>query len=76
MDRFRNATLKIYDLLVEMVVSAMLQGTRLTSLRESLSLDPPNSPADMFFRENKYILHMKVMQIVRIDEDKERKRKE
>lgn len=45
--------------------------THLTSLQESLSLDPPNSLAYLFVKENKYILHAEVMQTVRIDEDRE-----
>ncbi|XP_052197290.1 uncharacterized protein LOC127804466 [Diospyros lotus] len=75
-DRFRNATLEIHNLPIEMVVSAMFQGAQLTSFQESLSLDYPKSLADLFVRANKYIHHTEVMRTVVMDEDRERKRKE
>jgi len=75
MDRFRNTTLEIHDLPLEMEMSVMLQGTQLTSLQESLCLDP-TSPADFFGKANKYILHTKVMRVVGGNEDIEQKRKE
>ncbi|XP_052204060.1 uncharacterized protein LOC127809334 [Diospyros lotus] len=75
-DRFRNATLEICNLPVEMAVSAMFQGTRLPPLQESLSLDPPKSLADLFVRANKYILHTEMMRTIGGNEDGERKRKE
>ena len=59
-----------------MAVSAMLHGTRLTPLQESLSLDPPASLVDFFARANKYMLHIEVMRVVGGNEDRERKRKE
>ena len=63
-DRFRNATLEIPDLPTQVAVSAMLQGTRLASLQESLSLDPPTSLADLFVRANRYILYTEIMRNV------------
>ncbi|XP_052209227.1 uncharacterized protein LOC127812745 [Diospyros lotus] len=75
-DRFRNATLDIRNLPIEMAVSAMLQGVQLTSFQESLSLDLPKSLADLFTKANKYVHHTEVMWTVTIDEDRERKRKE
>ncbi|XP_052186695.1 uncharacterized protein LOC127797627 [Diospyros lotus] len=75
-DRFQNATLEICNLPIEMVVSAMFQGTRLTPLQESLSLNPPKSLANLFVRANRYILHTEMMRTVGGSEDGERKRKE
>ncbi|XP_052171619.1 uncharacterized protein LOC127787595 [Diospyros lotus] len=75
-DRFQNATLEICNLPIEMALSAMFQGTRLTPLEESLSLDPLKSLANLFIRANKYILHTEMMRMVRGNEDGERKRKE
>ncbi|XP_052193948.1 uncharacterized protein LOC127802273 [Diospyros lotus] len=75
-DRFRNATLEICNLPIEMAVSAMFQGTRLTPLQESLSLDPPKSLADLFVRANRYILHAEMMKTIGGSEDGERNRKE
>ena len=74
MDRFRNATFEIHDLLVEITVSTLFQGTWLTSLQESLDL--LKSLANLFVMVNKYIYYTEVMRTVAIDEDKERKRKE
>ena len=68
--------LEIGNLLIEMAVSAMFQGTWVTSFQESLSLNPPKSLADLFVKANKYIHHMKVIRTTTIDEDTERKRKE
>ena len=76
MDRFRNATLEVPDLSAQVAVSAMLRGTQLASLQESLSLDPPKSLGDLFIRANRYILHTEIMRNVGGNEDKERKRKE
>jgi len=76
MDRFCNTTLEILDLPLKMEVFAMLQGTQLTSLQESLSLDPPTSQVDLFARENKYMLHTEVMRAIGGNEDREWKRKE
>lgn len=75
-DIFRNTTHEICDLPIEMVVSAMLQGTWLTSFQESLSLDPPMPLVDLFVEANKYILHIEVMRTMGGNEDKEQKRKE
>ena len=75
-DRFRNATLEICNLPIEMAVSAMFQGTRLTPLQESLSLNPPKSLADLFVRANKYILHIEMMKTIGGNDEGERKRKE
>ena len=76
MDRFQNATLVVHDLPIAMAVSAMLHGTQLTPLQESLFFDPPTSLANLFARANKYVLHTEVMRAVRGNEDRERKRKE
>ena len=73
MDRFRNAILEICNLPIEMTVSAMFQGTRLTPLQESLSLNPPKSLANLFIWANKYILYTEMMRIVGGNEDGERK---
>ena len=54
----------------------MLQGTRLASFQESLSLDPPTSLTDLFVRANRYILHIEIMRNVGGNEDREWKRKE
>ena len=59
-----------------MAVFAMFQGTHLTPLQESLSLNPPKSLTDLFVRANKYILHTEMMRTVGGNEDGERKRKE
>ncbi|XP_052181919.1 uncharacterized protein LOC127794713 [Diospyros lotus] len=75
-DRFQNATLEICNLPIEIAVSAMFQGTRLTPLQESLSLDPSKSLADLFVRANKYILHTEMMRTIGGNEDGEWKRKE
>ena len=75
-DRFRNATLEICNLPIEIVVSAMFQGTPLTPLQESLPLNPPKSLTDLFVRANKYILHTEMMRTIGGNEDGERKRKE
>jgi len=56
-----------------MAISIMLQGIHLAFLQESLLLDPL---ADLLVRAKKYILHMKVMQTMKKDENKEQKRKE
>ena len=76
MDRFWNATLEIRDLPLEVVVSAMMQGARLTSFQDSLSLNPPKSLANLFVRANRYILHTEIMRIMGGGEDGERKRKD
>jgi len=75
-DRFYNATLEVPNLSVQVAISAMLQGTQLISLQESLSLDPPASLADLFVKVNRYILHTKIMRNVGGNEDREWKRKE
>ncbi|XP_052204085.1 uncharacterized protein LOC127809363 [Diospyros lotus] len=75
-DRFQNATLEIRNLPIEMAMSAILQGARLTSFQESLSLNSPKSLADLFVRANKYIHHTEVTRTVAIDEDREWKKKE
>jgi len=75
-DRFRNAILEIPDLPAQVAAFAMLQGTRLASLQESLSLDPPASLPYLFVRVNMYILHTEIMKNVGRNENRERKRKE
>ena len=76
MDKFWNATLEVHDFPAKMAMSAILQGTRLTSLQESLFLDPPTSLVDLFARVNKFMLHIEVMRTIGGNEDREQKRKE
>ena len=63
-DRFRNATLEVYDLQVGVAVTAMLQGTMSEKLQESLSLDQSMTILNLFSRANKYITQEEVMKMI------------
>lgn len=76
MDQFRNATLEIKDLHIDMAVTTMLQGTKSLPLQESLALRQPKSLINLFVHVNEYISQAEVMKVVTGCKEKVRKRKE